>query len=167
MVLACFQIHDQLIEQLRQAVEPRDVGLRVFFVVDLVDVDQERGRLGVNAEHLVHRIAVEAKLISLGVTRRVEFIKLATELGLRIELLFRELALQLREILLLRFEIAFGRFIRNIVPLVVMRLDAELRFDLRMTGDELVENLVEKFIRAFRFGGDLLRSGRCRWCGRE
>ena len=93
MVLACFQIHDQLIEQLRHAVEPRDVGLRVFFVVDLVDVDQERGRLGVNAEHLVHRIAVEAKLISLGVTRGVEFKKLATELCLRIELLFRELPL--------------------------------------------------------------------------
>ena len=38
-----------------------------------------------------------------------------------------------------------------------MRLDAELRLDLRMTGDELVENLVEEFVRAFRFRGDLLR----------
>ena len=167
MLLACFQIHDQLIEQLRDAIEPRDVGLRVFLVVDLVDVDQERRRLGMNAEHLVHRIIVEPELISLGVARGVEFKKFATEFRLRVEFLFRELTLQLRQILLRRFEIAFGRFVRNIVPLVVMRLDPERRLELRMSGDEFVENLVEEFIGPFRFGGDLFRAGVAAGRGRE
>ena len=125
MVLACFQIHDQLIEQLGHAVQPRDVGLCVLFVIDLVDVNQERRRLGVDAEHLVHWIAVEAELISFGITRGIEFIKLATESGLGVELLLRKLALQVREILLLLFQIAFGRFIRNVVPLIVMGFDTE------------------------------------------
>ena len=37
-----------------------------------------------------------------------------------------------------------------------MRLEAKLRFGLRMTRHELIKNLVEEFIRTFRFGGDLL-----------
>ena len=93
MLLALLQVHNQLVEQLRDAVQPRDVSLGIFLVIDLVDVDQERRDLGVGAAHLVYRIIVQPELEALRVPLDLELVDVATELRLLIELLFWELAL--------------------------------------------------------------------------
>ena len=62
-------------------------------IVDLVDADQERRDLGVDAAHLAHRIIVEAKLEALSITLDLEFVDVAAELDLLIESLPWEQAL--------------------------------------------------------------------------
>ena len=91
-----------------------------------MDVGQERRCLGVNTEHLVHRIGVEAILESLRVPLRLEIQNFATQLRLRIEVFSPELALQFGQILLFLLQIEFHRFVGNIVQLIVVRFDPEL-----------------------------------------
>src|SRR5207248_7010857 len=59
---AQLQIDEQLIEQFGKPSQTRDVGLRVFHVIDLVNVNQESRHLGMDATHLTDRINVEAIL---------------------------------------------------------------------------------------------------------
>src|ERR1017187_8037636 len=109
------------------------------------------------AVHLIHRITIEPKTETFGVALRVVLEKFVAELGLRIERVEIKIALQRREVRQLLGQIADSPRLRNVIPLVVIGLEAETRRDLGMMRDVIIEIFIEKFVGAFGFGRDLLR----------
>ena len=78
-----------------------------------------------------------------------------TQLRLRIERIEIEVALQRGQVLERDREVGDVGCVRQVIPLVVIGLDPELRSELRMPRDVGVEILVEELVRALRFRGDL------------
>lgn len=84
-IFARTQATDQLIEQLRNRIQSRDVSVCVLHAINLVNVYQKRRHLRVHAAPLSYGINVKTKLELLGLALRLSLEEPIAQLRLRIE----------------------------------------------------------------------------------
>ena len=144
---------DQLVEQRAQTPQPGDIGLGVRHAGDRMVVDQERRRLRMQARHLVEGVVVVAPPPALDAALGIIDEHPITDLGLIIQLLEINGALQLRIIPDREDKILQRPGLGDVIPLVHVLLDPQLRHEHGAAGDGLVEHPVEKDIGPGRLGG--------------